>query len=510
GLRYIGRTDITRQWYTTFGYEYAEETKLDFKSNLTWDVNHPIVKSVKGGFKYETADRESNDIGTGDENRFYFYKKDANGNWTTNEALLGNGSNRWAAQGDYLFDLPGQTLSSFMGRGLQVPMRLVDPEFLKAQSYKYAASIPWSDDVLKRNLLEGEETRASAYIQSTLTFGDTLTVVPGLRYEDNNFKGTYWRPEEVKGKDGKTTSTRVRTTSDRGFGIFLPSVVATWRPNEEIVVRGAIRRAYTRPAFDQMIGATSISKDADGKIIAINIANPDLEPVIGINYDFSVEKYGDNGQYLMASVYYKDLKNVMFVSGSTNTGTDYNVWTGDKIKDSAGAEITKLDNAKNGSVLGLELGVRQRFTELPGLWNGFGVSGNLTLQKTEAEIRVSGIGNNLTRRLVNAPDSIVNASLFYNKYGLRAELAYSRVGLIYKDVRSNNDDTWVQPMRRLNFNANYQLSNGWQIGAAVENILNDQSYWATQGKSETLLSHDRKGGYVETGRTFMVNTSVTF
>jgi len=510
GLRYIGRTDITRQWYITYGYEYAEESKTDFKTNLTWDLDHPIVKSIKGGLKYETADRESNAVGTDDENRFYFYKKDASGNWTANSALLDSGSNRWAAQGDYLFDLPGQTLTSFMGRGLQVPMRLVDPEFLEKQAYQYSATIPWTDQALKQNLLSGEETRASAYVQSTLTFGDTLTVVPGLRYEDNGFKGVYWRPESVKGADGKTTTARVSASSDRSMGIMLPSVIATWRPNEEIVVRGAVRRAYTRPAFDQMIGATSISKDADGKITAISIANPDLEPVTGINYDFSVEKYGEDGQYLMASIYYKDLKNVMFVSGSTNTGSDFNVWTGDTIKDAGGAEISRLDNAKSGSVLGLELGLRQRFTTLPGLWNGFGVSGNVTFQKTEADIRVGNLGKNLSRRLINAPDSIVNASMFYNKYGVRAELAYSRVGLIYKDVRSDNDDTWVQPMRRLNFNANYQLPHGWQIGMAVENILNDQSYWATQGKAETLLSHDRKGGYVETGRTYMINTSLTF
>lgn len=510
GLRYIARTDITRQWYTTYGYEYAEESKLDLKANLAWELDHPVIKTLKGGFKYETADRESNDVGTGDENRFYFYKKDAAGNWTSNAALLSNGSNRWAAQGDYLFDLPGQTLNGFMGGGLQVPMRLVDPEYLKKQAYQYASTIPWTDEVLKRNLLSGEEARASAYVQSTLTFGEAITVVPGLRFEENSFKGSYWRPESVKGADGKTTTVRTLANSDRSFNILLPSVVASWRPSEEVVVRGAVRRAYTRPAFDQMIGATSISRDADGKITAISISNPDLEPVTGLNYDLSVEKYGQDGQYLMASVFYKDLKNVMFVSGSTNTGTDFNVWTGDVVKDAAGAEITRLDNAKDGSVLGLEVGVRQRFTTLPGLWNGFGVSGNVTVQKTEAKIRVGNLGKDLTRRLINAPDSIVNASLFYNKYGVRAELAYSRVGMIYKDVRTDNDDTWVQPMRRLNFNANYQLPNGWQIGAAVENILNDQSYWATQGKAETLISHDRKGGYVETGRTYMINTSLTF
>lgn len=510
GLRYVARTDITRQWYITYGYEYAEESKVDLKTNLAWELDHPVIKTLKGGLKYETADRESNAVGTDDENRFYFYKKDAAGNWTTNPALLSSGSNRWAAQGEYLFDLPGQTLTNFMGGGLQVPMRLVDPNYLKNQAYKYAATIPWTDEVLKRNRLTGEEARASAYVQSTLTFGKAVIVAPGLRFEDNSFKGSYWRPESVKGADGKTTTVRTLTHSDRSFNILLPSVVASWRPNEEIVVRGAVRRAYTRPAFDQMIGATSISKDADGKITAISISNPDLEPVTGVNYDLSVEKYGQDGQYLMASVYYKDLKNVMFVSGSTNTGTDYNVWTGDVVKDASGAEITRLDNAKEGSVLGLELGVRQRFTTLPGLWDGFGVSGNVTFQKTEAKIRVGNLGKDLTRRLINAPDSIVNASLFYNKSGVRAELAYSRVGMIYKDVRTDNDDTWVQPMRRLNFNANYQLPNGWQIGAAVENILNDQSYWATQGKAEALISHDRKGGYVETGRTYMINTSWTF
>jgi TonB-dependent receptor len=389
-------------------------------------------------------------------------------------------------------------------------MRLVDPEFLKKQAYQYAATIPWTDEVLKRNYLAGEEARTSAYLQSTLNFGEKLMVVPGVRVENNSFEGVYWKTDRKKNADGTTSTVNSLGKSDRSFDIVLPSLIATWRPNEEIVVRGAVRRAYTRPAFDQMIGATSISRDADGKIIAISISNPDLRPVTGINYDLSVEKYGEGGQYLMASIYYKDLKDVMFVSGSTNTGSDFNVWTGDVVKDASGAEITRLDNAKSGSVLGIELGLRQRFTTLPGFWNGFGVGGNVTFQKTEADIRVGNLGNNLSRRLINAPDSIVNASLFYNKHGVRAELAYSRVGLIYKDVRTDNDDTWVQPMRRLNFNANYQLPRGWQVGVAVENILNDQSYWATQGKAETLLSHDRKGGYVETGRTYMINTSWTF
>jgi len=510
GLRYIGRTDITRQWYISYGYEYAEESKTDVKVNLAWDIDSPIVKSIKGGLKYETSDRASNNVGNDDQNRFYFYKKDANGNWTANPALLGSGSNRWAAQGDYLFDLPGQTLNGFMLGGLQVPMRLVDPDYLKAQAYRYSSTIPWTEQDLKQNYLAGDETRTSAYVQSTLNFGDKLVVVPGLRFENNSFAGTYWKTDRKKNADGTTSTVNGLGKSDRSFDILLPSLIATWRPDEEIVVRGAVRRSYTRPAFDQMIGATSVSRDPDGKITAISISNPDLKPVIGINYDLSIEKYGDNGQYLMASVYYKDLKNVMFVSGSTNTGTDFNVWTGDVVKDSSGAEITRLDNAKNGSVLGLELGLRQRFTTLPGLWNGFGVAGNVTFQKTEAEIRIGNLGKALSRRLINAPDSIVNTSLFYNKYGVRAELAYSRVGLIYKDVRTDNDDTWVQPMRRLNFNANYQLPQGWQIGMAVENILNDQSYWATQGKAETLLSHDRKGGYVETGRTYMVNASWTF
>ncbi|MGN8000736.1 hypothetical protein [Sphingomonas sp. 22176] len=47
-------------------------------------------------------------------------------------------------------------------------------------------------------------------------------------------------------------------------------------------------------------------------------------------------------------------------------------------------------------------------------------------------------------------------------------------------------------------------------GVSVQNLLNSHSYWATAGVGKALLSVDRKGGYVEVGRTYMLNLSYAF
>lgn len=512
GLKYLARTDLTRQWYTSYGWEYAWEQKSEVKANLAWNLKSGIFDQLKAGFKYETADRESNNVATDDENRFYFYKKDANGNWTTNPDLLGSGSNRWAAQGDYLFNLPGKTLTSFMGGGLQVPMRLVDPEYLKAQALRYAATVKMDPSVYYKNLVRGTEDRASAYVQAVLKPTPQITVVPGLRYEYNAYDASYYGTDKQKVPDpanpGKTKDVEALNlkASSRNYDILLPSVVASYRPDEQTVVRASIRRSYTRPSFDSLVGPTSVSKDPDGKVIAISIPNPNLKPITSIDYDLEVQRYDNAGGFVGVALYYKQLKNVIFATGSTNTGADFNSDT-KTVKNAEGAEINQLQNGYGGYVRGIELSGRKRFTFLPDFWSGFGVAGNVTLQKTDGFVETPYKRH---VRLINAPESIYNASVFYNRGAIRAELAYNRIGRILKDIRGNNNDTWVQPMQRLNFNANYQFNNGLKLGVAVENILNDQSYWATEGKKTDLLSYDRKGGYVETGRTFLVTGTYTF
>jgi outer membrane receptor protein involved in Fe transport len=47
---------------------------------------------------------------------------------------------------------------------------------------------------------------------------------------------------------------------------------------------------------------------------------------------------------------------------------------------------------------------------------------------------------------------------------------------------------------------------------AVQNLLNDYTYWATYGKSTRYLAQgaNNEGGYVQTGRVFFLNASYEF
>ncbi|SUJ34358.1 Uncharacterised protein [Sphingomonas paucimobilis] len=44
----------------------------------------------------------------------------------------------------------------------------------------------------------------------------------------------------------------------------------------------------------------------------------------------------------------------------------------------------------------------------------------------------------------------------------------------------------------------------------VQNLFNEHSYWATTSERKAYLSNDRKGGYVETGRIYMLNLTYAF
>lgn len=333
---------------------------------------------------------------------------------------------------------------------------------------------------------------------ATLQFGD-VQVMPGLRYEYNLFEGTYWQ-------DQGTTSAFV--TSSRHYDQLLPSIVANYRPDEATVVRASVRKSYSRPAFDLLLGPTRVSRNDLNQITGIFVPNPDLDAQQAWNLDASLEIKGEGSDFFSVSPYYKRLKHVLFSTGTTNAGGDYNIWGEAQAEQQGGVEVSKLSTDATGDIYGVELFGRYSLKGLPDWLRGLGVQGNVTLQQAKAHVLVNGQMRD--QRMPQAPRVMYNAELFYAHGPVAAAINYNYTGNRLYDLRSSRPDTYIQPVTKTNLIVNYALPSGLTIGASVENLFDEHILWATTSERKAYLSNDRKGGYVETGRIYMMNLGYAF
>ncbi|NWM10628.1 TonB-dependent receptor, partial [Escherichia coli] len=119
---------------------------------------------------------------------------------------------------------------------------------------------------------------------------------------------------------------------------------------------------------------------------------------------------GEGTDFFSISPYYKRINHVLFSTGTTNAGGDLNVWGGSSPIKVNGVETSTLDTSGKGDVYGIELVGRYSFRNLPGLFDGLGVGGNLTLQRAEAKVFVNGQWRG--QRMPQAPRIMYNVELF--------------------------------------------------------------------------------------------------
>lgn len=483
-------TDLAkiRQWYLTAQFENAWERRLEGQFDANWKLADEGLVSVSAGAKVEGAKRYSNSLGDDDALLYTF--------------PLANGAAapRYNAQGPSIADIPGKVLNGFMNNAAQVPIKLLDTGYIEEQVRRLSLSkLPGIDPaLLDENRLDGKEQRIGAYALANLRFGD-LSVIPGLRYERNRFEGTYSQ-EQGNG--------RAFVTSARTYDQWLPSVIASLRPDERTVYRASVRKSYSRPAFDLLLGPTRISRNDSGQVESVFIPNPNLDAVESWNVDASAEFRGAGTDFFSLGLYYKRLNHVLFATGTTNAGGDLNVWSTNATASADGVEVSTLDTSAKGNVYGVEAAARYSLKGLPGVFDGLGVAGNVTVQRAQARVLVNGQMRD--QRLTQAPRLMFNAELFYVRGGLSAAVNYNYAGDRLYDLRSSRPDTYVQPVAKMNAIVSYALGNGLAVGASVENVLDAHNYWATTSQRQAYLSNDRKGGYVETGRVYMLNMTYAF
>lgn len=471
-IAYVGSLDRPTQLYVQRGYDYLKEVKKTVKGSIAWEGD-ALLKSVSVGGLYETADRDGRSLAP-DDTRYRFLTPLQAG----------------TVQGPSINEYLGDVLTSFLDYYPARPIKVLDRTQLDSQVAQYVAPQVIPEAKLNAGLLDGHETRKAVYANATLALG-AIEIVPGVRYEDNHFDARYW----LSDADGARF-----VKAGRDFDHLDPSVLATWRPSERLVVRAAARSSYARPGFDQLAGPTRISRDpVTNAILSITQPNPDLKPVEAWSYDAGIEYYGGVGRNVQIAVYHKDLSNIVVPTGTRSVGETID-----------GIVYLRPANGRSGSATGIEASGRFTLGDLAGssMFANFGVGGNVTWQKTRAEYQISATDIRRST-LPQAPNLIYNAELFYAGGSLRANILYNWTGRFLATVQDSQPDIYVQPVGELNLGVAYKVTDNLEIGFSARNVLDQHSYWATVGKSERYIANDRNGGYLKTGRVLQFSVTMT-
>lgn len=339
------------------------------------------------------------------------------------------------------------------------------------------------------NTQTGREAVVSGYTMATLALGD-VELMPGLRFEHTEIKNLYWQDSFDKSDTwigGGFSTNRTR------YNELLPSVFLNWRPSDNSVYRASVWTSYTRPAFVQLANGATVTRT--DSLTSITMGNPDLKPIRALNFDASAQWNNDRGGYVQASAFAKALSNYLY-----NSGSDYvNASTAASSSDLV--HVTKPENGGDGHVAGLEFEFRQKLAMLNGWLSGFGVGGNYTLTWTQVDL---GSHTQLHHaRLQNAPDSMANFQLFYERDGLQFDVLwhYSGAYVSRYDVLSQNaswDDVWIRPMQRVDLHTGFAFGDGIRVDASVSNLLGNITYWSHVGEHSLAISD-----IVDTGRTML-------
>jgi TonB-dependent receptor len=261
-----------------------------------------------------------------------------------------------------------------------------------------------ANNVPAENRFALTEKTLTGYGMAKWVFGSGQ-VIAGARVE--HFKLTN------QGQARLANGTLVPLSEPQEYTDIFPSINARFDVADNLVVRLAGQRGIARPSFGEIrVGSAINDTNSPGTISG---GNPTLQPEYTWGVDASVEYYIPGQGILSVAGFHRWVDNVLF-SNTQIVGTDaFN--SGDVNR--SGYLLSSSFNGNSGELYGVEFNYQQQFTFLPSPLDGFGFQGNLTL--------IEGSFDTDFRQNIGFPgtsDTIVNASLYYEKYGLSVRASY--------------------------------------------------------------------------------------
>jgi len=168
----------------------------------------------------------------------------------------------------------------------------------------------------------------------------------------------------------------VALTDVFSYSEFLPSLSVVTDVHDDVIVRGGIFRAISRPDFSDLGNGRSfqtlnLDETTDELTIADFVGavtangNPFLEPFTSWNFDLAAEWYPNEDSILAVGGYFKT-----FNGGFQNSLQSETFTINDEDVTVNVPVLTTSD--ENNTIFGIETTLAHAFTYLPGIWSGTG------------------------------------------------------------------------------------------------------------------------------------------
>lgn len=192
---------------------------------------------------------------------------------------------------------------------------------------------------------------------------------------------------------------------------FLPSAHLNLDLTDDVKLRFSASTGVSRPTYNELRASASV--DPTNQVVIGG--NPTLEAETTWGGDVSLEYYFAPASLLSIGAFYRNVDNVIYADSTTIDGGIY-------LASAAGEDwtLTGFVNGRGGHLSGIEMNFLGTADDLlPEPFDGLGASANLTLLDSEFE---TNSGN--TFSLPGTSETVFNASVFYEKFGVSARLNY--------------------------------------------------------------------------------------
>ena len=279
------------------------------------------------------------------------------------------------------------------------------------------------------------------------------------------------------------TGETVDDSADITFGHWLPSFNARLDFGNGMLVRAAVSRGISRPdlnafqtggqIFDNTTNLRQSGTLDTGPLFAINTGNRLLRPVESWNYDLSFEYYFNAVGSVTASLFAKEITNLVNFGANVRSFTSPSGVTTDVL-------VNGPVNSDSGWLTGFELAHQQVYDFLPGPLAGLGT------QLTYTYVDGGSFANNRLGAeqspfagglpLAGISKHTVNAVLFYEMHGISARAAYNwRSDFLQtpRDVIFPFSPIYGESTGQLDASIFYDLTDNVKIGVQGVNLLDE-------------------------------------
>lgn len=359
------------------------------------------------------------------------------------------------------------------------------------------------------NAYESTVNNTAAYVSNEFEPIVNLKTILGVRME--NYVQTHTGRDQKFANGNTETGYNLDNEKVLESMDFFPSVSLIYSLTDAQNIRASWSRTIARPSFKELSFAQIMDPisgntfngglfpypDWDGNLTETNINNIDLR----------WEVFGDRGQNVSTSLFYKEFNDPIELVriASQQTGTGY-----------------QPRNVGDGTLYGLELEFSKNLNFVSPVLQYLSINGNLTLVEskiemtdTEYESRKSyektGESIDRTRDMAGQSPYVINAGVSYNNYetGWAAGFFYNVKGETLSIVGTSLfPDVYVKPFHSLNFSMNKKFGEDQRakIDFKVSNILDQshESYYKSYGADSQIYS------IFNPGRTFSLGLSYKF